>query len=86
MHAENIRTVSIPRQMNSMSQYPVFTQAESANMPARVAGGLEASRRITATAVKFFVPASAADLTGHTSPTVVADAISKVAVGLPGRC
>jgi len=85
MHAENIRTVSIPRQMNSMSQYPVFTQAGPAGPAARVAGGLEVSRRITATAVKFFVPATAADLSGNTSPAVVAEAISKVGAGLPGR-
>ena len=82
MHAENIRTVSIPRQMNSMSQYPVFTQASAAGGAARVAGKLEVSLRITATAVKFFVPATAADLTGNTSPAVVADAISKVGAGL----
>src|SRR6266567_1037533 len=85
MHAENIRTISIPRQMNSMSHYPVFTQAGLAGTKARVAGGLEVSRRITATAVKFFVPATASDLTGNTSPTVVADAISKVGGGLSGR-
>jgi perosamine synthetase len=85
LHAENIRTVSIPRQMNSMSQYPVFAQAESGDTTARVARELEVSRRITATAVKFFVPASAADLTGNISPTVVADAIRKVGAGLPGR-
>ena len=84
IRAENIHTVSIPRQMNSMSQYPVFTQTEPAGTTARVAGDLEASRRITATAIKFFVPAAAADLTGNTSPTVVADAISKVGAGLPG--
>jgi perosamine synthetase len=78
MHAENIHTVSIPRQMNSMSQYPVFTQAGAA----RVTGQLEVSLRITATAVKFFIPASAADLTGSTGPAVVADAISKVGAGL----
>ncbi len=82
MHAENIRTVSIPRQMNSMSQYPVFTQAGAASGTARVAGKLEVSLRITETAVKFFVPATAADLSGNTSPVVVADAISKVGAGL----
>jgi perosamine synthetase len=85
MHAENIRTVSIPRQMNSMSQYPAFTQSGPCGPPARVAGTLAASQRITATAVKFFVPATPADLTGHTSVMVVADAIRKVAVGLPER-
>lgn len=79
MHAENIRTVSIPRQMNSMSQYPVFTQAGAAS---RVTGKLEVSLRITATAIKFFVPAAAADLSGTTTPAVVADAISKVGAGL----
>jgi perosamine synthetase len=81
MHAENIQTVSIPRQMNSMSQYPVFAQGGSAV----VAGGLEVSRRITQTAVKFFVPATSADLSGDPSPAVVADAINKVGAGLPGR-
>ncbi len=84
MHAENIRTVSIPRQMNSMSHYPAFTQSGPGGPPVR-AGGLATSQRITATAVKFFVPATPADLTGDTSVTVVADAIQKVAVGLPGR-
>lgn len=79
MHAENIRTVSIPRQMNSMSQYPVFTQAGAAS---RITGKLEVSLRITATAIKFFVPAAAADLSGTTTPAVVADAISKVGAGL----
>jgi dTDP-4-amino-4,6-dideoxygalactose transaminase len=80
MHAENIYTISIPRQMNSMSRYPVFTEGETA----RVAGTLEASRLITATAIKFFVPATTEDLTGNTSPTVVADAVSKVGAGLSG--
>jgi perosamine synthetase len=83
MHAENIRTVSIPRQMNSMSQYPVFTQPGPTGVTARVAGELDVSRRITATAVKFFVPASAADLTAEASPDVVAEAIRKVGTGLP---
>jgi perosamine synthetase len=81
MHAENIQTVSIPRQMNSMSQYAVFTQGGTA----AVAGGLEVSRRITETAVKFFVPATSADLSGDTGPAVVADAINKVGAGLPRR-
>jgi perosamine synthetase len=85
MHAENICIVSIPRQMNSMSQYPIFTQAGTADTTARVAGGLDVSKRITATAVKFFVPATAADLTGNTDPHVVADAIQKVGAGLSGR-
>jgi perosamine synthetase len=85
MHAENIYTVSIPRQMNSMSQYPVFAQAGTAGEAARVAGELEMSRRITATAVKFFVPATAADHARNVSPAVVADAISKVGTGLPGQ-
>jgi len=82
MHAENICTVSIPRQMNSLSQYPVFTQPGPTGVTARVAGELDVSRRITATAVKFFVPASAADLTAETSPEVVAKAICKVGTGL----
>jgi perosamine synthetase len=82
MHAENIRTVSIPRQMNSMSQYPVFTQPGPTGVTARVAGELDVSRRITATAVKFFVPTSAADLTAEASPEVVAEAIRKVGAGL----
>jgi len=82
MHAENIHTVSIPRQMNSMSQYPVFTQPGPAGATARVAGELDVSHRITATAIKFFVPAAAADLTANTDPSVVADAISKVGTGL----
>jgi hypothetical protein len=43
------------------------------------------SRRITATAVKFFVPASAADLTAEASPEVVAEAIRKVGTGLPRK-
>lgn len=85
LHAENIYTVSVPRQMNSMSQYPVFTQAGTACGAARVAGELKVSQRITASAVKFFVPATADDLTGNTSLTVVADAISKVGAGLPWR-
>jgi perosamine synthetase len=79
MHAENVHAVSIPRQMNSMSQYPVFTQAGAT---ARVAGALKASLRITATAIKFFVPATAEDLTGNTDVTVMADAISKVGAGM----
>lgn len=82
MHAENIRTVSIPRQMNSMSQYHVFAQPGPDGAAARVAGELGVSRRITATAVKFFVPASAADLSANTSPDVVAEAIRKVGIGL----
>lgn len=82
MHAENICTVSIPRQMNSLSQYPVFTQPGPTGVTARVAGELDVSRRMTATAVKFFVPASAADLTAETSPEVVARAIRKVGTGL----
>jgi perosamine synthetase len=85
MRAENIRTVSIPRQMNSMSQYPVFSQPGPHGAAARVAGELDVSRRITATAVKFFVPASAADLSANTSPEVVAEAISKVGIGLSRR-
>ena len=84
MHAENIRTVSIPRQMNSMSQYPAFRQSGPGGPPVR-AGRIATSQRITAAAVKFFVPATPADLTGDTSVTVVADAIHKVAAGLPGR-
>lgn len=83
MHAENIRIVSIPRQMNSMSQYPAFTQAGPGGPEARVAGDLATSRRITATAVKFFVPAEPADLTGNAGLAVVTDAIGKVAAGLP---
>jgi perosamine synthetase len=85
MHAENIHIVSIPRQMNSMSQYPAFTEPGPAGQTARVTGDLAVSRRITATAVKFFVPGEPADLTGNTRLTVVTDAISKVAVGLSGR-
>jgi perosamine synthetase len=85
MHAENIRTVSIPRQMNSMSQYPVFTEPGPTGVNPRVAGELDVSRRITATAVKFFVPASAADLSANTNPDVVADAIRKVGTGLSRR-
>jgi perosamine synthetase len=82
MHAENIHVVSIPRQMNSMSQYSVFTQAGPAGDTARVAGPLDESLRITATAIKFFVPAAEEDLTGNTDTTVIADAISKVGAGL----
>jgi perosamine synthetase len=85
MHAENIYTVSIPRQMNSMSQYSVFTEVRSAGTAARVAGDLKTSWRITETAVKFFVPATVADLSGNTSPALVADAISKVGAGLSGQ-
>ena len=85
MHAENIRIVSIPRQMNSMSRYPAFTQPGPTGATARAAGDLSMSRRITATAVKFFVPAEPADLTANTGLTVVTDAITKVAAGLPGR-
>lgn len=85
MHAENIRVVSIPRQMTSMSQYPAFARAGPTGVSARVSGRLETSRRITATAVKFFVPATAAELTGDTSVTVVADAIAKVGAGLSRR-
>lgn len=85
LHAENICIVSIPRQMNSMSQYPAFAQTGPGGATARVAGDLTISRRITATAIKFFVPAEPADLTEDTSLTVVTDAISKVAARLPGR-
>lgn len=88
LRAENIYLVSIPRQMNSMSRYPVFAQAGAADRDgrtARVSGEVPVSQRITGTAVKFFVPATADDLTGNTSPTVVADAISKVGAGLAGR-
>jgi perosamine synthetase len=85
MHAENICIVSIPRQMNSMARYPVFKHPGPAGAAARVVGDLAMSRRITATAVKFFVPAESADLTENTSLTVITDAISKLAAGLPGR-
>lgn len=85
MHAENIRIVSIPRQMSSMSQYPAFAQIGPDGATARAAGDLAVSRRITGSAVKFFVPAEPADLTANTSLTVITDAISKVAAGLSGR-
>ncbi|HTW03241.1 MAG TPA: aminotransferase class I/II-fold pyridoxal phosphate-dependent enzyme [Streptosporangiaceae bacterium] len=87
LRAENIYLVSIPRQMNSLSHYPVFAEAGAAGRDgpaARVAGDVSMSERIAATAVKFFVPATSDDLTGNTSPTVIADAISKVGAGLPG--
>ena len=71
--------------MNSMSRYPAFTQPGRTGATARVAGDLSVSRRITGSAVKFFVPAEPADLTANTGLTVVTDAVTKVAAGLPGR-
>lgn len=86
VQAENIYTAYIPAQMGSMSHHQFFkTDAGSADSARQGNLPLENSRYITATAVKFFVPGSAADLSAETDISVVAEAIYKVGEVLSRR-
>jgi perosamine synthetase len=85
LEAENIHLASIPRQMRSMSDYRVLALNGASSTSPGPADPLENSRRITATAVNFFVPSESADLTDGTDVCVVAEAIYKVGKALPGR-
>jgi perosamine synthetase len=86
MRAENMHMVSVPRQMRSMSQYNLFVAADAPGAASQAADHpLVNSNRITETAIKFFVPSVAADLTYDTDVSRVADAIYKVGSAL-SRC
>jgi hypothetical protein len=62
-----------------MSNYRLFNAAEhSSGIRREIDDSLKTSRHITATAVKFFVPSTAADLTDDADISVVAEAIYKV--------
>jgi perosamine synthetase len=76
MRAENIHLATVPRQMGSMSHHQLFSSPDEGR--GTPVGPLENSHRITATAVKFFVPSEPADLTDDTDVSVVAEAIDKV--------
>jgi perosamine synthetase len=81
--AENIHYISVPRQMGSMSHYPFFGQLGGATAPTRSADApLVNSRRITSTAVQFFVPSVAGASDVHDLPLIV-EAIQKVGKALP---
>jgi perosamine synthetase len=86
LRAENINVASIPRQMCSMSHYKFFNmskQKEGSSHPSDLP--IDNSRRITATAVNFFVPSTSADLTDGADVSVVAEAIYKIGRALAGR-
>jgi perosamine synthetase len=83
MHAENMQLVSVPRQMRSMAEYDLFARTSASDEPDRRAQlPFVNSSRITETAVQFFVPSAAADLTDDTDVSVVAEAIYKVGSAL----
>jgi perosamine synthetase len=83
MQAENMHLVSTPRQMRSMAEYDVFARAiASDDADRRAEHTLVNSSHITATAVQFFVPSAAADLTDDTDVSMVAEAIYKVGSAL----
>jgi perosamine synthetase len=83
MHAENMDMVSVPRQMRSMADFNLFAEFNKPDNAASSAGhSLRNSKHITATAVQFFVPSAAADLTDDTDVSKVADAIYKVGSAL----
>jgi dTDP-4-amino-4,6-dideoxygalactose transaminase len=85
LRAENIEVAAVPRQMGSMSHFPLFNQ-EGFESPANTAHAPgENSRYITTTAVKFFVPSESADLSDSTDVTVVAEAINRVGESLSRR-
>lgn len=77
LQAENIYLAWAPGQMGSMSGYPLFSAAAGREVSADDEA-LRNSRYITSTAVRFFVPSAAADLTDDTDVSVVAAAIVKV--------
>jgi perosamine synthetase len=83
MQAENMYLVSVPRQMRSMREYELFARhgALGNDQPA-ADHPLVNSAQITETAVQFFVPSAAADLTDGTDASVVAEAIYKVGTAL----
>jgi perosamine synthetase len=85
MRAENIHVASAPRQMATMSHHRLFRKPPGKEEPGLSDIPLDNSLRITATAVNFFVPSAAADLTENTDVSVVAEAVYKVGKGLPGR-
>jgi perosamine synthetase len=85
LRAENIQVASIPRQMGSMSDYRLLKMSAREDNLQRTADPLDNSRRITATAINFFVPSAAADLTDGTDVSIVAEAIYKVGKALAGR-
>ena len=85
LQAENIYVANIPRQMGSMSHQPFFGGSGSSDGNHESDVELENSRYITATAIKFFVPSSAADFTAETDVSVVAEAICKVGSAMAGR-
>jgi perosamine synthetase len=79
VQAENMHLVSAPRQMRSMAEYELFAKASvSDNADRQAEHPLVNSRYLTANAVQFFVPSSAADLTDDTDVSIVAEAIYKV--------
>ena len=81
--AENIHYQSVPRQMCSMSHYPLFNQFRDKAAPSAASDPrLANSRRITGSAIQFFVPSSAVAPDADELSLVV-DAIAKVGNGLP---
>ena len=81
MRAENIWYTEIPGQMGTMSDHALFADLD----PGRDAdGAFETSRRITATAVKFFVPAVGIDYPDADNVVkLITEAIHKVGHLLP---
>lgn len=83
LSAENILYHSLPRQMRSMSHYPLFSQFRDKTAPAPASDPrLANSRRITDTAIQFFVP-SVAVTSDVDDLSLVVEAIDKVGKALP---
>jgi perosamine synthetase len=80
LHAENLLIADVPRQMGSLHRLPIFVDRRGAS-----AWPLPTSERITAQAVKLFVPSIGADGSGARRVQGMADALRKVATGLVGR-
>jgi perosamine synthetase len=86
LRAENVLIASIPRQMGSMSHHKLFGTSAHEDRGSRSPGRqIDNSLRITATAVGFFVPSAASDLTDGIDVSVVAEAIYKVGRALAIR-
>jgi perosamine synthetase len=80
LRAENLLTVDVPRQMGSLHRLPIFH--DRCRTPTRP---FPTSERITAQAVKLFVPSIGPDGSGARQVWGMADALHKVATGLVRR-
>ncbi len=83
LEAENIYLAWAPSQMGELSRLPLFGRSRE-EVSAADDQAFANSRYVSSTAVKFFVPACAADLTGEADLSVVTDAIVKVGAALSG--